>query len=186
MNIKYKIILATPVVLSILLSACDTSAASAQRFQEFGGNDASGVSRTVSQSSDICPTPFPEGSGQAVVSAADPEESVSAEHPEGIPSPAERDDILGGVNLGFDQPVEQKEVTSPGSGSETILPSSRGGVSPDVDLGKVNLGIDQEEDESSTGMGFFASILAFLQQVFGSTSISSATEQAQVELTPCP
>lgn len=186
MNINYKIILATPVILTLLLSACDASTASAQRFQDVGGNDASGVSRSVSQSIDICPTPASEESGQAVVNAAGPEQPVSAEHLEGIPSPEERDDILGRVNLGIDRPVEEKDVTGPEAGSETILPSSRGEIFPDDELGKVNPGIDREEDETSTGMDFFASIIAFLQQLFGSTSVSSASEQAQVEPTPCP
>ena len=186
MNINYKIIFVTPVILAILLSACNTGAASAQQFEEFGSIVASGVNRNLTQSSDNCPTPASVESDQAVVNAADPEQPVTAEHPEGIPSPAERDDILGRVNLGIDRPAEEKDVTGPEPGSETELSSSSAEIFPDDDLGKVNPGLDREQDETTTGMSFFAAIISFLQGLFGSTSVSSASEQVQIDRTPCP
>lgn len=186
MNKKNKALLAATLLFAILLSACDTNSASAQRIQKNGSEDASGVIRTGSQIYENCPTPAVEESGQAVVSAADPELPVSSEHVEGLPSPAERDEILGRVNRSPERPVDGRDVTEPEPGSETNLPSSQDETSPDYLLGDVNKAPEREQGETSTGTDFLTSIIAFLQQLFGSTSVSSASEEVQVERIPCP
>lgn len=186
MKDKYKVIFAVPLLLAILLSACDASSASAQRIQELSGEVASGVSRTGSQVYENCPTPAAEESSQAVVSAPDPELPVSSEPSGVLPSPAERDEILGRVNLSPERSVEGGEVTAPEPGSETRLPSSQEETSPDDGLGGVNEAPAREQDETSAGTDFFASLIAFLQELFGSVNVSSATGEAQFERIPCP
>lgn len=186
MNIKSKTILAAPLVLAILLSACDAGSASAQRIQELGGEVASGVSRTGAQINENCPTPAPGESDQAVVNAAEPDLLVSGEEVEGIPNPAERDGNLDRVNRSPERPAEGREVTAPGPGSETNLPSSQGEIPLDDTLGDVNKGIDREDDGTPVETDIFASLMAFLQQLFGAVSVSSASGGAQVERIPCP
>jgi hypothetical protein len=113
-------------------------------------------------------------SHQAEIGAPVLEAPLSAEDPEGIPSIEERNEMLGGVNLGIDQAVEDESPTGPEPGSETLPPGSPGEV-PATDLDDVNLGIEQSEDTSTN---LFEAILSTIRQFFGAIFGSTVTSEA--------
>ena len=69
------------------------------------------------------------------------------------------------MNRSPERPVAGGEVTAPEPGSETRLPSSQEETSPDDGLGGVNEAPAREQDETSAGTDFFASLIAFFGAV---------------------
>ncbi len=165
MKVTYKVLSVFSIVLMLLLGACGTANARGQMDIERGDVTPPGDgSATVSESH------------QAEVGVPGLEEPLSAQDPEGVPSIEERNEMLGGVNLGIDQPAADETPTGPEPGSETGPPGSTVEV-PTTELDDVNLGIEQSEDTSTN---LFEAILSTIRQFFSSIFGSTETSEAYI------